>query len=235
MLKVSKRLFFATLLMCSLLFMSLSNFAYAEENKSDTEKKENVTNNESTPEPPSGPDVQKEEVEEEVEIETPASVTGEKFQGTGTVTDFSTTGSKAFYTITDKDHNVFYLIVDLDKTENNVYFLSDIKKSEIDGTAAGENTDNAKPNIPNQNQVGAETTKPISEQPKEEGNSNTFLLVVLLIATIGVVAYYFLVIKKKKNQKVKNENENEEMMEDDYYEDDSFDHEDETNKHNKED
>ena len=228
MLKTTKQLFFATLLMCSLLFMSVSNFAYAEE----TEK---VTDNKSVAEPPSGPDVKGEKKEEEIEVETPASVTGKKVQGTGTVTDFTTSGSKAFYTITDKDHNVFYLIVDLDKTENNVYFLSDVKKSALDGTVtASKDGGNVKPNILNQKQTEAEkitaSTESTSEQPKEESNNNSFLLIVLLIAAIGVALYYFLVIKKKKNQT--NTNEDEEVMEDDYYED-NF--EDERNKNNKED
>lgn len=238
MLKLTKRSFFATLLMCSLSFASVSNFAYAEEKKSETEK---VTENKSVAEPPSGPNVQGEKKEKEVEVETPASVTGKKVQGTGTVTDFTTNGSKAFYTINDKDNNVFYLIIDLDKTQNNVYFLSDVKKSALDGTATGKDNANVKPNIPNQKQAEAEKTtasmKPASEQPKGESNNNSFLFIVLLLAVIGVALYYFLVIKKKKNQA--KTNEDEEVMEDDYYEDDFEDeknkHNEERNKHNKED
>lgn len=232
MLKLTKRSFFATVLMCSLSFASVSNLAYAEENKTETQK---VTENKSVGEPPSGPDVKGEKKEQEVEVQTPASVNGKKVDGTGTVTDFSTSGSKAFYTITDKDSNVFYLIVDLDKTQNNVYFLSDVKKTTLDGTAtASKDGASVKPNVPNQQQAGAEkttaSTKPASEQPKEESNNNTFLLIVLLISVVGVTLYYFLVMKKKKNQT--KTNEDEEVMEDDYYED-NF--EDERNKNNKED
>ncbi|MGR5993235.1 CD1107 family mobile element protein [Bacillus cereus] len=83
---------------------------------------------------------------------------GKKVDGTGTVTDFTTSGSKAFYTINDKDNNVFYLIIDLDKTQNNVYFLSDVKKTTLDGTAtATTSKDGAsvKPNVPNQKQAGS--------------------------------------------------------------------------------
>jgi L-fucose mutarotase/ribose pyranase (RbsD/FucU family) len=64
-------------------------------------------------------------------IETPASVTGEKFNGSGTVVDFTTTGSKAFYTVQTTDHSVYYIIIDLDKTESNVYFLSEINGEEL--------------------------------------------------------------------------------------------------------
>lgn len=231
MLKLTKRSFFATLLMCSLSFTSVSNFAYAEENKTETQK---VTENKSVGEPPSGPGVQAEKKEQEIEAQTPASVNGKKVDGTGTVTDFTTSGSKAFYTITDKDSNVFYLIVDLDKTQNNVYFLSDVKKTSLEGTApAGKDGASTKPNVPNQQQAEAEktatNTQSASEKPKEESNNNSFLLIVLVIAGVGVTLYYFLVMKKKKNQN--KTNEDEEVMEDDYYEDDF---EDERKKNNKE-
>ncbi|WP_254490196.1 MULTISPECIES: CD1107 family mobile element protein [Bacillus cereus group] len=232
MFKLTRRLFFTTLLMGSLSFGSVSNLTYAEENKSETQK---VTENKSVGEPPSGPDVKGEKKEQEVEAQTPASVNGKKVDGTGTVTDFTTSGSKAFYTITDKDSNVFYLIVDLDKTQNNVYFLSDVKKTTLDGTAtASKDGASAKPNVPNQKQAEAEkttaNTQAATEKPKEESNNNSFLLIVLLIAVVGVTLYYFLVMKKKKNQT--KTNEDEEVMEDDYYED-NF--EDERKKNNKED
>lgn len=234
MLKLTKRSFFATVLMCSLSFASVSNFAYAEEKKAETQK---VTENKPVGEPPSGPGVTAEKKEKEVEAQTPASVNGKKVDGTGTVTDFTTSGSKAFYTITDKDSNVFYLIVDLDKTQNNVYFLSDVKKTTLDGTAtatASKDGASVKPNVPNQQQAGAEkttaSTKPATEQPKGESGNNTFLLIVLGLALVGVAGYYFLVMKKKKNQT--KANEDEEVMEDDYYEDNL---EDERKKNNKED
>lgn len=234
MLKLTKRSFFATVLMCSLSFASVSNLVYAEENKTETKK---VTENKPVGEPPSGPGVTAEKKEKEVEAQTPASVNGKKVDGTGTVTDFTTSGSKAFYTITDKDSNVFYLIVDLDKTQNNVYFLSDVKKTTLDGTATATDSKDgasAKPNVPNQKQVEAEkptaSTKPATEQPKGESGNNTFLLIVLGLALVGVAGYYFLVMKKKKNQT--KANEDEEVMEDDYYED-NF--EDERKKNNKED
>ncbi|MGH0945209.1 CD1107 family mobile element protein [Bacillus mycoides] len=232
MLKLTKRSFFATVLMCSLSFASVSNFAYAEEKKVETQK---VTENKPVGEPPSGPGVTAEKKEKEVEAQTPASVNGKKVDGTGTVTDFTTSGSKAFYTITDKDSNVFYLIVDLDKTQNNVYFLSDVKKTTLDGTAtASKDGASVKPNVPNQQQAGTEkttaSTKPAAEQPKGESGNNTFLLIVLAIAIVGLAGYYFLVMKKKKNQT--KANEDEEVMEDDYYEDNL---EDEKKKNNKED
>ncbi|PHG56615.1 CD1107 family mobile element protein [Bacillus toyonensis] len=235
MLKRTKRSFFATVFMCSLSFASVSNFAYAEEKKVETPK---VTENKSVGEPPSGPDVKGEKKEQEVEAQTPASVNGKKVDGTGTVTDFTTSGSKAFYTITDKDSNVFYLIVDLDKTQNNVYFLSDVKKTTLDGTAtatASKDGTSVKPNVPNQKQAEADktviNTQSASEKSKEESNNNSFLLIVLVLAGVGVTLYYFLVMKKKKKKKNQNEGEEEGMKDGDY--EDRF--EDERTKNTKED
>ncbi|MCQ6343135.1 DUF4366 domain-containing protein [Bacillus cereus] len=234
MFKITKRSFFATVLMCSLSFGSVSNLAYAEEKKVETQK---VTENKSVGEPPSGPDVKGEKKEQEVEAQTPASVNGKKVDdGTGTVTDFTTSGSKAFYTINDKDNNVFYLIIDLDKTQNNVYFLSDVKKTTLDGTAtatASKDGTSVKPNVPNQKQAEADktviNTQSASEKSKEESNNNSFLLIVLVLAGVGVTLYYFLVMKKKK--KNQNEGEEEGMKDGDY--EDRF--EDERTKNTKED
>ena len=182
--------------------------------KEEAEKKGDVA------EPPSGPNVNREEVTETVDIETPASVTGQKVDGTGTITDFSTSGSKAFYTITDSDQNVFYLIFDLDKTDNNVYFLSDINKSDLAGPA----DDATKEQQPAEKVESANV-----EAPKEE-SGNGFLIAVLLIAVVGVTAYYFLVMKKRQGKGHKDDEEDEEMNED--YEDDFYE-DDQENKDNK--
>lgn len=203
-----KRLFLATVLLCSLLYLSLPNLAYAED-KTATEQT-NISNPGSDADAPSGPNVDINTEVEKVEIETPASVTGERIQGTGTVTDFSTSGSKAFYTIRDSDSNVFHLIIDMDKTENNVYFLTDVKKA----------------NLENQNQIDPkenDTPPPAVEpmEPEKEGGNGSFLILVLIGAVIAVAVYYFRVIKKKQGQSNVDEDEMDEDYEDeDVYEDD---------------
>lgn len=193
--------------------------AAKEKAKKEEEKKAEQTGD--VAEPPSGPNVNREEETKTVDIETPASVTGQKIDGTGTVTDFSTSGSKAFYTITDSEQNVFYLIIDLDKTENNVYFLSDINKSDLSGTAEKTN----KIQQPTEKIESAKV-----EEPKEEKGGNGFLITVLLLAVVGVAAYYFLVMKKKQGKGNEEDEENEEMIED--YEDNFYEDEQE-NKDNK--
>lgn len=228
--RTNKRVFLTTVLLSSLLFLGLpsSNLVFAGGNPetaaqtaeaeakalaeakaaTEAEAKAKAENMGNVAEPPSGPDVNIETIEEKIEIDTPASVTGQKFEGTGTVTDFSTSGSKAFYTITDRNSQVYYLIIDLDKTANNVYFLSDINKSELEG-----DTEIVAP-IPEPQVESA-----VVEEPKESGSG--FLLFVLLLAGVGVAAYYFLVMKKKHAQgNTDDDDEDDENM--DNYEDDTL-------------
>lgn len=128
-------------------------------------------------------------IEKEIKAQTPASVTGEKMEGNGTVVDFSTSGSKAFYTIRDENQKVFYLIIDLDKTDKNVYFLSDVNKEQLETTSS----------IPTKKtNEKLETTSPQSTRTVEKKSSNTgFLLTIIVIALGGAVAYYFLIVKPK--------------------------------------
>lgn len=206
---IFKRLFLATVLLCSLSYLSLPNLAYAED-KATTEQ---TTNPGSDADAPSGPNVEINTEVEKVEIETPASVTGERIQGTGTVTDFSTSGSKAFYTIRDSDQKVFHLIIDMDKTENNVYFLTDVKKTDLENQNQIE---------PKENNTPPPAVEPM--EPEKEGGNGSFLILVLIGAVIAVVAYYFRVIKKKQGQS----NADEDEMDEDYEDEDVF--EDEDNK-----
>ena len=53
------------------------------------------------------------------------------FDGTGTIVDNVQQGSKQFYTISTDAGNVFYLIIDLDKYSNNVYFLDTTKERDL--------------------------------------------------------------------------------------------------------
>lgn len=145
-------------------------------------------------------------IEKEIKANTPDSVTGEKFEGNGTVVDFSTSGSKAFYTIQDQNQQVFYLIIDLDKVENNVYFLSDISKDELAKVPTSDSSSGLVPETTEATQQVA-----VQEQPIPESNNNGFLFSILLVGLLGAGAYYFMVIKpkgaKKTNQKSEEEGE----------------------------
>lgn len=133
-------------------------------------------------------------------MDTPASVTGEKYKGSGTVVDFTTTGSKAFYTVKAPDHSVFYIVIDMDKTEDNVYFLSEINGEELSLTDVTTPTEKPRP-----------TPKPVEEEKKE---SNSFLI-ILGVGSIGFLAYHifygrlkdFNPLNKKKKKEEKTDEE----------------------------
>ncbi|MGX7197347.1 CD1107 family mobile element protein [Enterococcus olivae] len=153
-------------------------------------------------------------------IETPASVTGEKYNGSGTVVDFTTTGSKAFYTVQATDHSVYYIIIDLDKTENNVYFLSEMNGEEL---ALNDVTSNqVAPSVVQEEpqeveQVIETVTEPASQQQTKK--STNWSLWILGVGAIILFAYQFTLGKLKDlNPLSKNKTDEDELLnEEDVY------------------
>ncbi|HPI99269.1 MAG TPA: DUF4366 domain-containing protein [Enterococcus sp.] len=138
-------------------------------------------------------------------IETPASVTGEKFNGSGTVVDFTTTGSKAFYTVQTTNHSVYYIIIDLDKTESNVYFLSEINGEELslNDVASKEGITNKEPVTATINKVQkVEETEKVEQKAEAATTTKTsskgnWSLWILLIAAVFLFGYQFFFGKLK--------------------------------------
>lgn len=149
----------------------------------------------------------------QVPIEAPASVTGEKYQGSGTVIDFTSTGSKAFYTIQAKDKSVYYLIIDLDKTENNVYFLSEINGEEL--SLKEVTAENRPQGISTQIFPQQMTSQP------NESKSGAWFYIFVLMGSVGFVAWYYLK-KIKPKQGTKNAMTNDEDL---YFDEDFYDEE----------
>lgn len=166
------------------------------------------------------------EIEQKIRVEAPSSVTGQKTEGQGTVTDFTTNNSKNFFTIQDKEGNVYYLIIDMEKTENNVYFVSDVSRSSLETSGNQNNQQNTNQQVNNQ-----QTNQPMenqqvnnqqtinAQQPKKDENNSNFLMVVLVGFVALVGGYYFLVFKKKKGKTTDNGNDEmefEENLDDDF-------------------
>lgn len=84
------------------------------------------------------------------ETETTSSIPDSAFtpEGTGTVLDEAAgeSGDKQFYTITTEAGNVFYLIIDGKRDDNNVYFLNGV--TEADLMALAEKGDGSVSTIP---------------------------------------------------------------------------------------
>ena len=129
------------------------------------------------------------------------------------VDDVSDNENLQFITVTARDGNVFYFVIDKGAQSENVYFLNTVDESDLE--ALVEQTDK-KPTAsakPEQTENTAETdlsetdkkdnsdTKSEkSEQPeqnKQKSNSGLFIVLALAVA-VGIGGYYYKVILPKK-------------------------------------
>lgn len=150
---------------------------------------------------------------------------------TGTVQD---KGGKEFYTIKTKSDKVFYLIVDKDKTDENVYLLTEVGENDLLNF-----TDTNMVTLP-QNQAIAESALPletekITETPepevtiipeeekkpeKKSNNSGTILLMLLVLAGVCGAYYYWKFVKGRNASFDYEEDEEDDEEEDTIREDD---------------
>ena len=129
------------------------------------------------------------------------------------VDDVSDNENLQFITVTARDGNVFYFVIDKGAQSENVYFLNTVDESDLE--ALVEQTDK-KPTAsakPEQTENTAETdlsetdkkdnsdTKAeISEQPEQsrQKNNSGLFIVLALAAAVGIGGYYYKVILPKK-------------------------------------
>ncbi len=124
---------------------------------------------------------------------------------------------RQFLTVSTKDGSIFYVIIDYESGNKNVYFLNKIDTADLNAIVDPDGSKAAA-----QTAVVTEATEPVvtvAEQPvqeKKKGNLMPIFLVLGLAAFVG--GYYVLKIKPKKNA----------VSDSDYdYEDDDFNEEDE--------
>ena len=165
-------------------------------------------------------------------------------EGTGTVLDevTETEDDKQFYTVTTEAGNVFYLVIDGKREDNNVYFLNTVTEDDLMALAEKEDgTESAVPTpetctCPDKCEAGAVNTscavckhdltgctgeepEPLEpEQPQEEpegsGTVGTIIFVVLALAVAGGAGYYFKIVRPKQQAALDDEFEDEGYGED---------------------
>jgi hypothetical protein len=156
------------------------------------------------------------------------------YDGTGTIVDNITQGSKQFYTISTDAGNVFYLIVDLDKDYNNVYFLDTTKETDLIALAekaeGNENVQIKEPETPKEAVVPEEPVveEPPKEEPPAPQKNNSLLITMILIGVVGagVIFYYWIYKPKKDREEAEELEENFDFHEPESSFDDSFEEED---------
>lgn len=141
--------------------------------------------------------------------ETDQTGTAFSSPGNGQVQDdIKDDSTKEFLTITTKNNNTFYLVIDRSGSSENVYMLSQIDENdlqkfldrgEIVSEAAAvpsvvmEENDTAT----NENENVEETVQEEKHEKETAGNP-AGILAILLLAGAGVGAYYYFKIRKKK-------------------------------------
>lgn len=151
-------------------------------------------------------------------------------EGTGTIQDSATgsEGDKQFYTITTEAGNVFYLIIDGKRDDNNVYFLNGV--TEADLMALAEKGDGSVSVIPAEEvcnckekceagkvdtgcpvckndldgctgkEKPAEPEEPaVPEQPKKDtGSVGTIIFILAALLAVGGIGYYVKIVRPKQ-------------------------------------
>ena len=104
--------------------------------------------------------------------------------GTGTVVDNATDeDGKEFFTITTPSENVFYLIIDRQRTEENVYFLNAVTEKDLLALAEAD---------------PEPVVEPEPEPEKDAGFPVGNLLMIAAVLLVGGgAAYYFKVYRPK--------------------------------------
>ena len=129
------------------------------------------------------------------------------------VDDVSGNENLQFITVTARDGNVFYFVIDKGAQSENVYFLNTVDESDLE--ALVEQTDK-KPTAsakPEQTENTAETDlsetdkkdnsdtkseKSEQTEQKQQKNNSGLFIVLALAATVGIGGYYYKVILPKK-------------------------------------
>lgn len=140
--------------------------------------------------------------------------------------DVSDSEDLQFITVTARDGNVFYFVIDHAAENENVYFLNVVDESDLEALAEDAETETEETPITTEPEE-TEPTEPEpqepeeTEQPEKESGSNAgFLVVILLLAgAAGVGVYYYKVVLPKK--KLEQADDLEDFEFEEYDEDDT--------------
>jgi len=149
--------------------------------------------------------------------------------GSGTVVDvFEGEDGRKFYTIQTPAGNTFYLIIDMSRLSENVYFLDAVQEKDLialaekaknsggESAIPGDTNANGQPNNNGEPKPG-NTTDPKTEPKSGTDNIMMFVLVLVVLAVGG--GAYFLKSRKKKtsnDSRAEYEDDEDEYIPDDY-------------------
>lgn len=212
--KLSKKLAAAVLAAAMMVGTSMTAFAYVDPGAAETAA-------EAVTESSTSDTGQEQNAEEEAVLEE-SSDTAFSTPGNAQLEDDITEDStKEFLTITTKNNNTFYLVIDRSANTENVYMLSQIDENDLQEFLDSEGTTENPSNQPSivfeetekQTIETVEETKPEEKGTEESKPSQNMagLFGILLLAGAGAGAYYYLKIRKKKEQEENDDSEGLEL------------------------
>lgn len=187
--KISKRL--AMLLMAVLVMVGSQTtaFAYTDQSSEATETKTEAEKKDDTV-------LEEEHTDDNQSFSVPGNAE--------VLDDIEGDSSKEFLTVTTKNNNTFYIVIDRSSTTDNVYMLSQIDENDLKDFLEEEpETETKTPGIVlDEEKVGDETADVVlddaADSTKDNVEPNVGLLSMLALAGAGVGAYYFFKIRKAK-------------------------------------
>lgn len=196
---ISKKLMMVLLAAVMLIGSQTTAFAYVDQGTETTESETETTTSDETV-------IEDEHTEEG----------GSSFSVPGNaevLDDISDDSSKEFLTITTKNNNTFYIVIDRSSATENVYMLSQIDENDLSEFLDEKVQEESEtPGVVIEDiHTEEETTEPVVDEPVEEEKkdlgTNAGLLSILVLAGVGVGAYYYFKIYKGKQEEDDSQNE----------------------------
>lgn len=121
--------------------------------------------------------------------------------------DITDDSSKEFLTITTKNNNTFYIVIDRSTTSQNVHMLSQIDENDLKEFLDKEDTSAVETPTPSvvldEKEITAEGDKETTAEPEKEATpkTNVGAIAAILVLALGGIAgyYYFKIYKPKKD------------------------------------
>ena len=180
---ISKKLFMMILSVMLVFSTQITAFAYTDTSAETAvpEEKESET----------------EEVLEENHTDDTFSVAGNG----EVLDDISDDSSKEFLTITTKNNNTFYIVIDRSSTTDNVYMLSQIDENDLkEFVDTEEEADNSGATVVLDETKTEENTAEVVVDETEEENSDTSnkgaMLAIIAVAAVGIAGYYYFKFRR---------------------------------------
>ena len=139
--------------------------------------------------------------------------------GTGTVVDNATDeDGKEFFTITTADEAVFYLVIDRQRSTENVYFLNAVTVSDLMALAEQDQEPEAPPPVTEPDPEPEPDPAPEPE-PQKSGGAGMLLAALAVLTLGGGAGWYFKIYRPKQQRAAEPEEDHADYDEPDDYDD----------------